>query len=225
MIVLVRWRAPDPGSLGARLAERLRLPRPDPDAAPVAFVLDGGVLVLERAESGTPERLASIEELDAGTAPLGARPSRIALLGVGWATVELDRASAEVGRRFGLRATGHDAVDDGWLGARARVLEPTGSEPAGSGSPGTARRLPPEPLMVLLEPATEGRIAASLARLGEGPVALYLSLPGPAGAATRPGPLGAADLLHARSPWGPFVLAVARGADGPVASPAGTIGS
>jgi hypothetical protein len=229
MSVVVRWAARDPGPLGGRLADQLRLPRPDPDATPVAFILDGGILVLERADAGAPERLTSVETL--GDAPgevareataeaIAAIPSRIGLLAVGWATVDLDRAAAEILGRHDLRgARGREAADDGWLGARTRVLEP------GYGSGASGHLASAGPAVVLLEPATEGRVAAALARWGEGPVAVYVSVPGPAGRATRPGPFGSAELLHARRPWGPFVLAIARGPDRPGGPPAGTIGA
>jgi hypothetical protein len=67
--------------------------------------------------------------------------------------------------------------------------------------------------LVLLEPATEGRIAASLARLGEGPVALYLAgvTPGPGEDATPVGRTGVGRdgrLLRPPRPWGPFIIAM-----------------
>jgi hypothetical protein len=139
----------------------------------------------------------------------------------GWATVELDRAERELcervpGRRFVT------AVADPILGARARV---------------EAGRVPG---LVLLEPFTEGRLAASLARFGEGPVALYLVVvPGSldalpsvaAGTNVRlslpaPGPFGPSVLLAGARPWGPHLLLVEPPQpDHPSASGAGTIGS
>jgi hypothetical protein len=121
-------------------------------------------------------------------------------LAVGWATVDLDRAFAE----FGGPAGAVDVADDQLLGARGRLL---------------ADR-PPEPPIVLLEPSTEGRLAASLARHGEGPVALYLRVPArtlarltvvaPASglhlSRSTPGPFGAALLVLDGGMWGPHVM-------------------
>jgi hypothetical protein len=76
--------------------------------------------------------------------------------------------------------------------------------------------------VVLLEPNTEGRLAATLARVGEGPAALYLQ---PVHAtlarirdelrrAGRPtsvigeGPFGRQALVLGRPAWGPHVLLV-----------------
>lgn len=77
----------------------------------------------------------------------------------GYATVELDRAERELAEA--LRSSGdHASADlpgDAAVGARCRLLTfADGSE------------------VVLLEPATEGRLAAALARLGEGVTVLYL---------------------------------------------------
>ena len=89
--------------------------------------------------------------------------------------------------------------------------------------------------MVLLEPSTEGRAAASLARDGEGPCALYLR---PAGgldawldaareggvtaSARRDGPFGAQVLL-AGSPAGPHVIVTEGRTPVSAAAEAGTI--
>lgn len=116
---------------------------------------------------------------------------------IGWATVELDRAEREL---EGTAAV--DLPDDPLLGARCRRVErPDGTE------------------VVLLEPLTEGPLAAALARHGEGPLALYLvaaagapdgagsgdySLSGPAD-----GPLGPERRVVVGPRDGPFVLLVA----------------
>jgi hypothetical protein len=78
---------------------------------------------------------------------------------VGWATIDLDRAEREVvGSHLPLgEATATAVPDDDLLGATARLVVFD-----------RGRRL------VLLEPKTEGRIAASLARFGEGSVAIYV---------------------------------------------------
>ncbi len=124
--------------------------------------------------------------------PAGAR-----LVGVGWATVDLERTLA--GLRDPASADADDIVDEPALGARARVVH----------GGGTA--------LVILEPSTEGRLAAALARRGEGIACLYLEGDTPsAGRRTalgRPGRL----LPHDR-PWGPFVILLGQpdqGSDSP----------
>lgn len=87
---------------------------------------------------------------------------RVRPLAIGWATVELDRATNELGAALGLgdesfRAAPRSAV----LGAACRLAR--GALPrAGS--------------LLVIEPDTEGPLAESLARLGEGPVAWWLGL-------------------------------------------------
>jgi hypothetical protein len=93
---------------------------------------------------------------DAESALWSVLAPRIAL---GWATVELDRAERETIDAFGSNGSPavRSAADDELLGARARIVD-----------------FGPRLLLVLLEPITEGLIAASLARFGEGNVAVYL---------------------------------------------------
>jgi len=137
--------------------------------------------VLEPGQAGTASQLASpVPKLsDPADADLS-----LELAGIAWATVDLDRAARELGpwlraehaprhaepmplRVRPNRAGSHtDALDpvsrptpEPHLGARAIVR-------ATNGLPGEA--------IVLAEPTTEGRLAASLARHDEGPVALYL---------------------------------------------------
>jgi hypothetical protein len=193
--MIVPWTVADPGARAARLAERLRLPRPDLDAAIVMFELIGGALRLVR---GGADVSSDAERLEVSRSP--GQPStgtaRIRLLGIGWATVELERAALVVGPALGVDSNAYkDTNVDAWLGARARLAR---------GDDGVA--------MALLEPTTEGRLAAALARWGEGPIAIYLGVPGPAIGATRPGPFGASSIVHAARPWGPFVFAVAAAA-------------
>jgi hypothetical protein len=196
--VLITWTVPDPGSLGTSLADRLRLARPDVDADAVAYDLRGGVLRLVRPGPGAPQPIDERLEVSLAPVPAWSRDStaRIRLLGIGWATVELERAALVVGPALGVDSNAFmDTNDDAWLGARARLAR---------GDDGVA--------MALLEPTTEGRLAAALARWGEGPIAIYLGVPGPAIGATRPGPFGASSIVHAARPWGPFVFAVAAAA-------------
>jgi hypothetical protein len=121
----------------------------------------------------------------------------------GWATVELDRAEVEV--PAALRDLGTPAVevrpDDTLLGARCRLL-----------------RFPGDRDTLLLEPSTEGRLAASLARFGEGSLVLYLT--GDQAAADRAraagfvlsraaaGPLGDERVVVGGPAWGPHLVLV-----------------
>ncbi len=150
----------------------------------------------------TPEEAAVTDDDEtAGTT----RPLRLA--GLGWATVELDRAADELGMWLG-EAPDPDAPDaaDPLLGARARVRD-------AGGLPGDA--------VLLLEPSTEGRLAASLARDGEGPAALYLRpaaglrawaadarARGVTLSARRIGPLGGSVLVAGGPVAGPHLVIV-----------------
>ncbi len=117
----------------------------------------------------------------------------------GWATIELERAVGELGGSL-VAGTGFEPAEPSTaLGARCLVA------PAADGN-GT---------IVLLEPDTEGRIAAFLARHGEGWAATWLDAAVAdrdvrlvaTGAAT-PGPFGP-ERLEPGSPSGPFRLQVA----------------
>jgi len=117
------------------------------------------------------------------------------LAGVGWATVDWERAADELRAGLGLPDIEWPAATrDPFLGAVARRM---------------VRGRDPEPAIVLLEPDTEGRLAASLARFGEGVAVVYLvAVDGPVGATSRPevGPLGPGRLLLGRPAWGPHVI-------------------
>jgi hypothetical protein len=129
----------------------------------------------------------------------------------GWATVDLDRAADEVSAALAAlgSAIPETAPPDELLGARARLL-----------------RFADDKDMLLLEPSTEGLLAASLARFGEGSVALYLFVgpDGPAAAraagfslsAPGSGPLGPERRVVVGPRWGPHLLLV----DAPAAPPA-----
>jgi hypothetical protein len=124
----------------------------------------------------------------------------------GWATVELDRAGSSFGvvaEATGSTKPGRDdspvAARDDLLGATVRLI-----------------RTPIERDIVLLEPYTEGRLAAALARFGEGFTVLYLIV-GPDAPArvieaglvlttAGTGPFGPEYLLLAGPRWGPFVI-------------------
>jgi len=160
----------------------------------------GGRLLLEPVPGG-----------DADPQPAPGAP--LHLLGLGWSTVELGRAASELEPWLGPPAAGNPGSDPN-LGATAVVR-------AAAGLPGD--------WTVLLEPATEGGAAASLARDGEGPCALYLrpalGLSAWLDGAREPrvGPFGRQVLLP--GPFtGPFVI-VTEGLEPAVEeSPPGTIG-
>ena len=120
-------------------------------------------------------------------------------IALGWATVDLDRMErsfAELYPGSGV-ATTELGVDE-LLGAYCRLLRP--------GIVGV-------PALVLLEPSTEGRLAASLARHGEGPMAIWLE--GPTGTVRRSiaaaGPFGTEVLLLDGPIHGPHRLVVLAG--------------
>lgn len=118
----------------------------------------------------------------------------------GWATVELDRAEREVSEAFahhGSVVVG-DAPDDELLEARCRLLEFGGSF-----------------RVVLLEPSAEGRLAATLARFGEGFVAHYVVVPDLDALASAGhldlsregmGPFGRQRLVGGGPAWGAHLL-------------------
>jgi hypothetical protein len=166
------------------------------------------------------ESLVREAGLDAGPQPGGPASGaptlgglRLAVVAVGWATVELDRAAVAV-RRSADPAAGDATIGesssasarDELLGAEARLVSRPFERPG----------------LVLLEPSTEGRLAASLARRGEGPAALYLV---PVGVTLRAGverlaatgirtrlgrgPFGDAALVLGRTPGSPQLILVA----------------
>ena len=112
------------------------------------------------------------------------------VVGRGWATVDLARAEAEV--RDGERVDGFkDAERCSWLGARCRRARVGGQ------------------WVVVLEPDTEGRLAAFLARHGEGWAVTWTTDAGEiVGVAPRPGPLGPEILADGQPRSGPFRLVV-----------------
>jgi hypothetical protein len=105
------------------------------------------------------------------------------LVAIGWATVESDRAIAELSEALGVEASAfRPATNSTVLGSFARRA---------TGLLGATIDL------VVVEPSTEGRLAAHLARHGEGPTIAWLADPAtiPAGSA---GPFGPERLLPPR---------------------------
>jgi hypothetical protein len=132
----------------------------------------------------------------------------------GVATVEADRMERDL-----RPMTSRDLSDDTQLGARCRLLTSAGALE-----------------IVLLEPITEGRIAASLARFDEGAVAVYVLVPvarfrgvitdlrgvGLVLSAEAPGPFGRQRLVAGSPAWGAHLL-IAEDRPIPSAPGAGTI--
>jgi hypothetical protein len=134
--------------------------------------------------------------------PVGQEPHVLAII---WATVDADRVIAGIG----LPAV--ELHDDRLLGATVRLIRPPGGEP-----------------IALLEPRTEGRIAATLARAGEGPAGRYVvAADGLSSILARAAAAGLAVSREEEGPFGASVLVLAGATAGPhlvlVDPPAGTI--
>jgi hypothetical protein len=121
---------------------------------------------------------------------------------IGWATVELERAAAELAEALDL-GSGEEAFRAAprsvALGCSCRVAP---------------RVLPEGGSLVVLEPDTEGRLAGALARLGEGPAVAWLTPDEPA---TAPDALRAAGFrisAERDGPLGPERLVVGGPVDG-----------
>ncbi len=114
-------------------------------------------------------------------------------VGRGWATVELDRAAEELADRLEPGGSFVDAPRSAILGAACRV---------GWGGGGAADA----GLIVLLEPDTEGRLAAWLARNGEGWAAVWETDGDDGRAGREVGPLGRERLIEGSAATGPFRL-------------------
>jgi hypothetical protein len=227
------WQAADPAALAADLGRRLGAAAAPGGIAEGAWVIPLGRAELEvrpwRREAPGDEPQAAgrlvFEPVEGGEPqPSPDRPP-LELVGVGWSTVQLDRAEGELEAWLGPSAPGGGAelVSEPHLGARTRTrLAP--------GLPGGA--------LVFAEPVTEGRLAASLARDGEGPCALYLRPADglaswlrdarPRGVPvtpTRRGPFGASVLLAGGAVAGPHVVVVDDPARSSAPSSPGTIGA
>lgn len=116
-----------------------------------------------------------------------------------WATVDLERTLGALGA-----TEAPHLPDDPHLGARVALLRPAGETP-----------------VAILEPSTEARLAAWLARHGEGPAGRYvIQAPDDIAPATsaagatlsRPadGPFGRSRLVLNGPPGAPFVVLVER---------------
>ena len=142
-----------------------------------------------------PERmLVAAEAIRASVSTLDPALGSLPIAGLGWATVDLDRTIAELAPDAGDEGFAKAPRDD-LLGATARIHVP-------SDAGGAA--------LVLLEPDTEGRLAATLARFGEGLGAVYLVGRDPAGpgrlGTAAGGPLGVGRLIRGLPWFGPNVI-------------------
>lgn len=111
-----------------------------------------------------------------------ARAATARPIAVGWATVELDRAAFELARDLNVVEGSFQSVAGSvTLGARCRVAHAI---------------LPGGLSLALLEPETEGRLAATLARWDEGPAAVWLASEDPVAAwdAVRVAAIGLSSL-------------------------------
>jgi hypothetical protein len=205
-VLAIRWSTGDPGALAVRLdGFGFDVDRDGVLALPSATIRIGS------AGAGGPDRL-EVEEED-GTAADAVRrhPNGIDdLVAIGWATVDRERFLADL-----AAASTEDLARDPHLGAFVVRHRASG----------------PRPLVLILEPDTEGRLAASLARSGEGPVAIYLSTHdgleafiadarrrGAQFSSIRPGPLGPSVVLLGGPMWGPHLLVVDRPSGGTIAT-------
>ncbi len=136
---------------------------------------------------------------DADLAWLGGDGTGRGDLAVIWATVDLERVLRDLGLEPTLAA---ETVDDPLLGGR--VLNLVDPVPAAVGAViglAGARRI------ALAEPSTEGRLAAFLARHGEGPAGRYVGVALDLGAlATRAATAGIAISRPEIGPFGPEVI-------------------
>lgn len=134
--------------------------------------------------------------------PAGTRAEVVAVI---WATVDLDRVVAGIG------LPAEALADDRLLGAAVRLVRPSGAEP-----------------IAVLEPTTEGRLAATLAHRGEGPAGHYVrATEGFASVIARATAAGIGIRPADEGPFGPSCLVLGGPAAGPllviVDRPAGTI--
>jgi hypothetical protein len=134
------------------------------------------------------------------------RAAGLPVAAIGWATVEHERAIRELDALLGApRDAGPGAAPDAAAGPGAWA--PIGRDPALGAQawlrdPGGAAG---DPSLVVLEPDTEGRLAASLARFGEGVAVAYL------GAGRPPG----GTLVRGGPAWGPHAVVLGEPADDP----------
>ena len=192
----IRWSTQDPDALVARLrASGFTVESGRVIAFPSATIgIDAGTAATDRLEIAEGSSLPG--------SPPGPHPNGVEdVLAIGWATVDRERFVSGLGL-----GTVEQLPDDPHLGAYV------------------VRHGLTRPATLVIEPSTEGRLSATLARSGEGPTALYLELgtdgvkafaadhrPGAVQVSTvRPGPLGPSVVLLGGRIWDPVVVLVAR---------------
>jgi hypothetical protein len=149
--------------------------------------------------NGPLDRLLALLDAVVETPTVGAVAGRP--IALGWATVELERAAVELGAELGIPVERFvDAEETTALGARCRMARGV---------------LPEERSVVLLEPATEGRLAATLARSGEGPAAVWLAVTDLPSALAALRVAGVDTSVERAGPFGPERLVL----DGPIHGP------
>jgi hypothetical protein len=127
----------------------------------------------------------------------------VTVLARGWATVELDRAAVELAPLLAPGASFAPAPDCIHLGATCRVGRLAAPDP----DVGATH-------VILLEPYTEGRMAVTLARHGEGWCATWTEEdvtdagPDTPVSAVRDGPFGPERIVLGGPPSGPHRLVV-----------------
>ncbi|HEX2753894.1 MAG TPA: hypothetical protein VHM48_00430 [Candidatus Limnocylindrales bacterium] len=146
----------------------------------------------KRADEGAGSAILWLDE--------GRSPQVLAVI---WATIELERALGDLGPTpdaAGATVSAAGAVEDPFLGARVVVVP----------SHENGIRI------ALAEPSTEGRLAATLARNGEGPAGRYVLAP--FALAVVEARAAAANVVlskPASGPFGPAVLVLGGPAAGP----------
>ena len=146
--------------------------------------------MLPAPDTGAVEDAAGLDLGWLGTSTAMGPPRTLAVI---WATVELERALADLDVAAESAALAGQSIEDPLLGARVIVV-PTGGEIQ----------------IAIAEPSTEGRLAATLARHDEGPAGRYVRSPvgleavrdlataaGLAVSRPEPGPFGRAVLVVA----------------------------
>jgi hypothetical protein len=138
--------------------------------------------------SGWTELLAAAASIHATATRHAPELAGLQLVAVGWATVESDRACDELDELLGA-ASWLPLDRDPLLGARARRRVP--------------RPVPGDEVdLLVLEPDTEGRVAAFLARFGEGVAVVYVRAPMGADDAS----MAIGRVVRGGPAWGPHVV-------------------
>jgi hypothetical protein len=193
-----------------RIAQRLGIRLPVGRAGDARLRLAGDTLrFVDDADVRGEGRLVLVPGRGRGRLDGGAGRDRdsdgdLCVLALGWATVDTERAASEFVSALDLPGTATSVDRDRLVGAYAHQL--------------VDERFPGGRL-VILEPSTEGRLAATLARDGEGPAVLYLGAFGGLDAwiaqvrrlgvvvsRAEDGPLGRSVLILGGSPSGPHLI-------------------